>query len=198
MTPRAAGRLLAVAAIVSNLVVTASAWAGIEASRVRTAAYAEANHQLAEFGERENKAAHEWAGIADGYAKQLTDLQERFRTLEDKYTNLLNKNADDQWRILHLEHVKAPSPAWLTAAWPLVRCESTYRADAVSTATINGVTYEQLGLMQLLWDAPMQQLAHELGYTREALLTAGPNLHTAAVWAQRTDRGVPFRLWGCK
>lgn len=148
--------------------------------------------------EREQAVSAHWQATATGYATQVRALKAERDALDIKYTDLLNRHADDQWRIWHLENATALQPAWLTAAWPLIRCESTYRADVVSVAVIDGVAYEQLGLMQLLWDAAMQQVAHELGYTRDDLLRAGPNLHTAAVYAQRTARGVPFRKWGCK
>lgn len=200
MTPH----LTLTAALLAGVVGVVGIQAGVLMAQDLSAARGQVGDLMGDLFEeqeatrRERGVADHWRAVAESYAKQVTAAQERYRTLDDKYTDLLNKHVDLQWALQAAERRTALQPEVITAAWPILRCESRFREDVVSIAVVNGVTYEQLGLMQLLWDEPMQELARELGYTREGLLKAGPNLHTAAVWAQRTDRGVPFRLWGCK
>jgi hypothetical protein len=44
----------------------------------------------------------------------------------------------------------------------------------------------------------MERTAGELGYTKADMLSAGPNIRVAERWREKTDRGTPWRLWGCR
>ena len=91
-------------------------------------------------------------------------------------------------------NVEGLSWQYLVEAVTVAQCESRHREGAIGR---NG-QYEVLGYLQLTWDGAMQRVAREMGYEREDLLEAEPNLRTAARWRELTDRGVPWRLWACK
>ena len=85
-----------------------------------------------------------------------------------------------------------------TTMWSVAQQESGWRCDAVNHATINGVTYEVIGMMQLLQDSAMRRLVAEMGYTREDLFRCSPNVLVAAEWKRLTDNGVEWRQWVAK
>lgn len=82
----------------------------------------------------------------------------------------------------------------------VMECESNNNPIAHRKVSVRSVIYDVMGSMQLLVDAKILSITHELGYTKNDLLSFGPNVLVALEWYKRNGGWWPWldshKCWG--
>lgn len=74
----------------------------------------------------------------------------------------------------------------------VMECESHKNPTSHRFSTIQSVSYEVIGAMQLLYDSKIREITGELGFVKDDLYKLGPNVLVAQEWFKRNKGWYPW------